>query len=72
MKFFNCWRRYFGWFPIQFCVMCNCPYWGGLPKPEWLFGAERQWMPWWSDYCSQSCCHADQEIQEIPSEIDVL
>jgi len=25
-------RRYFGWIPIQFCMVCGKWYWGGLPR----------------------------------------
>lgn len=25
-------RRYCGWIPIQFCMICGRWYWGGLPR----------------------------------------
>lgn len=52
------WRRYAGWFPIQLCMICGKPYWGGLPRPRWLFGS-RCWEAAWMDYCSQECCDED-------------
>jgi hypothetical protein len=47
------WRRYLGWVPLQFCVVCGSPYWGGIP---W-----RGWQPCYMDYCSRMCC--DQEME---------
>lgn len=29
-------RRYLGWFPIQFCMVCSKPYWGGFPTWGWV------------------------------------
>lgn len=57
------WRRYLGWFPIQFCMICGRWYWGGLPRPAWLFGYARSWMPWWVDYCSREC--ADEDLSRL-------
>lgn len=69
------WRRYLGWFPVQFCMVCGKPYWGGLPKFEWQLCENLDrgpmmkrrlicvWMPWWMDYCSQKC--ADEEIETL-------
>ncbi len=32
-SFYVCyWRRYAGWFPVQFCMTCGKWYWGGLPR----------------------------------------
>lgn len=52
------WRRYLGWLPVQFCMVCGRWYWGGLPRPGW--------MPWWTDYCSRKC--ADEDIAWIESQ----
>lgn len=49
------WRRYLGWFPIQFCAICGKPYWGGLPSVDW--------MPSWMDYCSRDC--ADEDLGRL-------
>ena len=26
------WRRYLGWLPLQWCMWCGRPYWGGWPR----------------------------------------
>ena len=40
-------RRYLGFLPGQFCVICGRWYWGGLP---WF-----DWMPWYQeDFCPYS------------------
>lgn len=44
------WRRYLGWFPIQFCLACNRPYYGGLPR--------QGWQPWYQEYCRRECYEA--------------
>jgi hypothetical protein len=49
------WRRYFGWFPIQFCMTCGGWYWGGLP---WI---GLTWIPSWKEYCSKKCSDAELE-----------
>lgn len=62
------WRRYLGWFPVQFCVICGRPYWGGFPYPsldQIRAGHFWQWIPWWSDYCSQRCAEDDLESLSI-------
>ena len=43
-------RRYLGWFPIQFCMICGGWYWGGLPTLVW--------QAWMQDYCSRKCADA--------------
>jgi len=53
------WRRYLGWFPVQWCMVCGRPYWGGWPWP-FRWPAAWHWMPWWKDYCSQQCCDIDE------------
>lgn len=61
------WRRYLGWMPIQFCMVCGKPYWGGLPRWGWVddfFGFESRsfrmtWAAWMQDYCSQECHDVD-------------
>lgn len=59
-------RRYFGWLPVQFCMVCGGWYWGGFPCPA----APRhwrnhfwQWMPAWRDYCSREC--ADEDLDRL-------
>lgn len=47
------WHRWFGWCPIQFCMICGRCYWGGWP---WF-----DWQPSWSDYCSRKCADIDLE-----------
>lgn len=62
------WRRYLGWLPVQFCVICGRPYWGGFPYPsldQIRAGHFWQWLPWWSDYCSQRCAEDDLESLSI-------
>jgi hypothetical protein len=49
------WRRYLGWFPVQFCMVCGRAYWGGLPRLHW--------RPWMMDSCSNKC--ADEEIDSL-------
>lgn len=59
-------RRYLGFIPIQFCMICGKPYWGGLP----LFGfaSETSWkLTWlwqasWQDCCSRQCNEIDFEL----------
>lgn len=55
-------RRWLGWVPLQFCIACGKPYWGGFPAFGWdrmvVWGRRRlgvQWMPWWREYCSREC-----------------
>ena len=53
-------RRYLGWLPVQFCMVCGRAYWGGWP--EWEFDGWKirlVWLAWWKDYCSQKCCDED-------------
>lgn len=52
------WRRYLGWFPIQFCMVCGKWYWGGLPEIE---ARKVVWLAWWKDYCSTKCADEDTE-----------
>lgn len=35
------WRRYLGWFPVQWCMTCGRAFWGGYPFLE--------------EYCSHRC-----------------
>lgn len=58
------WRRYLGWLPLQFCMVCEGPYWGGLPVPRWLscLTGLDEWMPCWKDYCSEYCCEIEHEL----------
>jgi uncharacterized membrane protein len=60
------WRYYYrfwlGWLPIQFCMVCGKPYWGGWP----VFRIEGLkfyvvWLAWYADYCSQECADEDSE-----------
>jgi hypothetical protein len=59
-KFYYRWRRHVGWFPIQFCMGCHKPYWGGLPRysREWVSDKDfkvffpgkntrKEWVPRW-------------------------
>lgn len=58
------WRRYLGWFPIQFCMVCGKWYWGGFPELARNNGRWRwQWMPWWKDYCSREC--SDEDLDSL-------
>lgn len=55
------WRRWLGWLPLQFCMVCGKPYWGGLPSVRLrALRLEVQWLPWWKEYCSLKCCHQDR------------
>lgn len=59
------WRRYLGWFPVQFCMVCGRAYWGGLPCPsimEIRAGRFWGWLPWWKDYCSKRCADIEMEM----------
>lgn len=57
-------RRYLGWLPVQFCMMCGRWYWGGLPVFWYRFGKwQWLWMPSWMDYCSKKCC--DEELEML-------
>lgn len=53
-------RRYLGFLPWQFCMVCGRAYWAGFPGcwnwSTWRF----DWMPSMSDYCSKACC--DEEL----------
>lgn len=63
-----CHRRWCGWFPVQFCVVCGRAYWGGWPSAwltrspfsRWRFRVDI-WQPWMIDYCSPACCRLDWE-----------
>lgn len=48
------------WFPIQMCILCGKPYWGGLPRWERWLGWT--WIPSWNDYCSGECANEDVEF----------
>jgi len=42
------WRRYLGFVPVQFCMVCSRPYWGGLPRfsREWVSDRDhRKFIP---------------------------
>lgn len=57
-KYFH--RRWLGWFPIQFCMVCGKPYWGGLLRWWWIGGRIRLTsLAWWQDYCSSECCEEE-------------
>lgn len=47
------WRRYLGWCPLQFCMVCGAAHWAGMPRFSRL---SLGWMPWWKEYCSVECC----------------
>lgn len=51
------WRRWLGWFPVQWCMVCHAGYWGGLPR--------RGWRAWVADYCSSICARADEADWDI-------
>lgn len=54
------WRRYLGWLPLQWCMVCGDPYWGGFPRWSIERGRIRfQWQACWADYCSHKCCDED-------------
>lgn len=56
------WHRYFGLFPIQFCIWCGKWYWSGFPYPSLYqirHGRFWQWKPCWKDYCSEKCSDYD-------------
>ena len=54
------WRVYAGWFPIQLCMVCAKPYWGGFPQWEKQNGKwEYVWEASYKEYCSQECCEED-------------
>ena len=53
------WRRYFGWVPIQFCMVCHRPYWGGFPTFTW--------QPWYQEYCSKECANEDLDMIDLMS-----
>lgn len=53
-------RRYLGFLPVQFCMVCGRAYWAGWPSFEWEHGC--WFMPWMVDYCSRECCDVDMEI----------
>jgi hypothetical protein len=52
-------RRYLGWLPVQFCMICERAYWAGFPDcwnwQTWRF----DWMPWMQDYCCKKCADED-------------
>lgn len=57
-------RRYLGWLPVQFCMVCGKPYWGGFPVVGFDCTRRRlfwQWLAWYMDYCSAQCCDKDLE-----------
>lgn len=56
-------RRYLGWFPVQFCVVCGRPYWGGFPEMEIYLGRlVSKWQAWMMEYCSLECCEKDTDL----------
>ncbi len=68
------WRTWLGWVPLQWCMVCGRPYWGGFPRPafrrigarpvgslRWIPGLRWQWLPWWKDYCSHRCARAEMD-----------
>lgn len=63
-------QRYLGWFPIQFCMVCSKPYWGGFPTWGVRFTRRNEtyanrlvqtWQASWREYCSMKCCQEDNE-----------
>jgi len=53
-------RRYLGWLPVQFCMVCGRPYWGGWPRWEIHQGKIiNTWQAWMMDYCSTRCAEWD-------------
>lgn len=56
-------KRFMAWFPLQSCMMCGKPYWGGWPRFDFR---RRQWawLPDWQDYCGQECASEDAEFCE--------
>lgn len=60
---FHYWyRRYFGWLPLQMCMVCGAWYWGGLPR-WWIVNGRltNTWQASWMDYCSRACCDEDMD-----------
>jgi hypothetical protein len=59
------WRRWLGWMPVQFCMVCGKAYWGGWPQWEWRDGRLTNiWQAWFMDYCSTKCCEQDWADEE--------
>ena len=61
-------RLLLGWLPVQFCMICGKPYWGGLPR-FWYRKVSTHpshrmlmwtWQASWMDYCSKKCANEDE------------
>jgi hypothetical protein len=69
-------RRYAGWLPVQFCMICGRPYWGGLPR-FWIVRKRchrtgrfystigMTWQASWKDYCSMECCEIEGRLLDL-------
>lgn len=55
-------RRYFGWFPIQFCIWCGKPYWGGWPMFDM---GQCVWLAWMKEFCSKQCSEASHDFDDL-------
>lgn len=76
------WRHYLGWFPVQFCMVCGKPYWGGLPRwtRTWVSDRDHRtftpgvntwkaWEPLWLPWWKDYCSRrcADEDLDLIKS-----
>lgn len=62
-------RRYLGWLPVQFCMVCGRAYWGGFPCFEWDRRTKRPictWAAWMMDYCTSECAQEDPTVPPPP------
>lgn len=71
------WRKWMGWCPVQWCMVCGRPYWGGLPRwtitwvsndmidhKVWLPGknCHRAIVPIWLPWWKEYCsCECSME-----------
>lgn len=81
MKWRYYWRRYIGWIPLQWCMMCGRPYWGGWPRwtvsrviykgdpKAWVPGknCHRAIVPLWLPWWKEYCSRrcADDDLEML-------
>lgn len=74
-------RRLFGWLPVQFCMVCGKPYWGGWPRfhldAETIMQPGSKWVGWprsgkrwtcvWQAYWMDYCSKecSDRDLEDL-------
>ena len=57
------WNRWLAWSPLQLCIVCGRPYWGGWPTPMWRWF---WFLPAMVELCSARCYLRHGDLMGVP------